>query len=504
MREICQSGSRRQDGTTTASQFLIHLDQRSFSQDAGLDSRWYHPPTMTDWSHFTQELRLAIANATELASQKGCDQVSVEQLLIAVCSNPISAAGFVLEKLGMNRIDLIAQLTSVVATGTSARSENLRLSPAALHLLDVAVAEAHRLNHRRIGSEHLILAIQRIESAKTVELLKTPPLDAGKIISAIQQWHENALLTWKPRRSLMERLSDKVPGRVHSVAKLPVMAWKVFVGKSLGHPGFVSNPYPLYRWLRKRDPIRRDPLAPVWVVTRYADVAVLLKDPRFNKSSQAANRLPAVVREQFGMEDETEPVGNTEGVSMLFLDPPRHTRVRSFFSRAFTPRMISGLRPRIQLIADKRIERVLPARRMDLIETIAYPLPVIVIAELLGFPPEDYPKFKKWSDDFAASLSINPTAEQYAGAGQSRIELREYFDRLLPQLEANPGDNLLSALLAMEHEEGALTREELFTNCVLLLAAGNETTTNLISNGILQLLKNPVSTGAAPAKSFAD
>jgi len=273
------------------------------------------------------------------------------------------------------------------------------------------------------------------------------------------------------------------------VVKIPRLAWNVYVRKSLGHPRFVSDPYPLYRWLREHEPVRKDPLAPVWVLTRYDDVMEMLRDPRYRKDTFAIERLPELVREQLDVETDEARV-EIGAVSMLFLDPPRHTRVRAAFSRAFTPASLAQLRPRIELIASKRIERVAASGQMDVIADLAYPLPVIVIAELLGFPPEDYPRIKKWSDDFAASLSLNATSAQQTQAGKSREEIREYFDEVVVQLKKKPQDTLLSRLLESEDDSEGLNREEIFSNCVLLLSAGHETTTNLIGNGMLALLRD--------------
>ena len=133
---------------------------------------------------------------------------------------------------------------------------------------------------------------------------------------------------------------------------------------------------------------------------------------------------------------------------------------------------------------------------MDLIADLAYPLPVTVIAELLGFPPEDYEKIKKWSDNLAAALGLNPTPEQQARSGAAREEIRTYFDEIAARLRRKPEDNLISRLLAVSEEAGSeggegLSPDELFANAVLLLAAGHETTTNLIGNGMLTLLRNP-------------
>jgi hypothetical protein len=179
-----------------------------------------------------------------------------------------------------------------------------------------------------------------------------------------------------------------------------------------------------------------------------------------------------------------------EVVSMLFLDPPNHTRVRGVFARAFTPASLAELRPRIESIARKRIDLVAESDRMDIIADLAYPLPVIVIAEMLGFPPEDYPLIKQWSDNLAAALSLRPTPDQQARAARTWTEFREYFDKVVLQIQTQPNNSLLPRLLEAERESNGLNREELFTNCVLLLSAGHETTTNLIGNAMLALLRN--------------
>ena len=224
-------------------------------------------------------------------------------------------------------------------------------------------------------------------------------------------------------------------------------------------------------------------------MTRYADIALALKDPRFKKDPFATERLAAEVRDQLGV--EVNGRSDVETVSMLFLDPPQHTRIRQQFARTFTPKRIENLRPKIQKLCDDRLAAVHASGKMDVIETIAYPLPIVVIADLLGFPAEDFPRFKKWSDDFAAALALNAKPATHAIATKSHDQLHRYFDELVPQLQQEPGDDLISAFLQIEQEPGAMTREELFINSVLLLAAGHETTTNLIGNGMLALLEHP-------------
>jgi cytochrome P450 len=446
---------------------------------------------MLMWTRFAPRLKRAVAAATEEAAARGCDEVAAEHLLIVICRDNESAASFVFDHAGVARDELLDQLKQHAPSGQAIRQRAARLSPAALHLIDVAAGEADRLKSRHIGTEHIALALPLVNHNFCSEFLKAHAFSHDKAEAAAKQWVIDGMPRRRSARASHQSWLDKLPSSLRKAMRLPTLAWKVYVGKSLGHPRFVTDPYPLYRWLRERAPVRQDPIAPVWVLTKYADVAMLLKDPRFNKDPFAGDRLPAVVREQLGIRDDQVRTADVETLSMLFLDPPQHTRVRAVFSRAFTPKMINGLGPRIQQITDRRIEKVLGAGKMDLIQAIAYPLPVIVIAELLGFPPEDYPLYKKWSDDFATALGLNPSPQQQDAAAKSREELHEYFVKLVADLEKHPGENLLSALLAMEHEPGGLSREEIFINSALLLAAGHETTTNLIGNGIWHLLQHP-------------
>jgi cytochrome P450 len=275
---------------------------------------------------------------------------------------------------------------------------------------------------------------------------------------------------------------------------MPMLAWQVYVQKSLPHPAYWKNPYPLYHQLRRKHPVRRDPLAPVWVLTRYADVVAYLRDPRFKKDPFSSDVLPDRLRSQMELPDDQPQAGVMPAgpQSMLFLDPPRHTRIRGLFNKAFTPRTVQVLRPRIEQVARQMLDKVEETGgSMDLIRDLAYPLPTVVIAELLGFPPEDYERLKKWSDDFAATLSFTPTTDQQNAAARSREEMRQYFEKVTERLRAQPEDNLISGLLAAEYEHSKLSKQELFANCVLLMAAGHETTTNLIGNGVLALLQNP-------------
>jgi hypothetical protein len=253
-------------------------------------------------------------------------------------------------------------------------------------------------------------------------------------------------------------------------------------------PEIRANPYPLYRQLREQDPIHWSELMASWVLTRYDDVVAVLRDPRFSTARRrTGNRFTEQLLE---MQEQMGPIG--QATTMLRADPPEHTRLRSLVSKAFTPRAVEAMRPHIQQIVDELLDAVEGSDRFDLIRDLAYPLPVIVIAEMLGVPPEHRDRFKRWSDDIVATLGgpmLSPELFQQAAA--SSREMTDYFRGVIEVRRKKPEDDLLSALIAAEEQGEMLSEQELLATCVLLLVAGNETTTNLIGNGMIALLQHP-------------
>jgi cytochrome P450 len=247
-------------------------------------------------------------------------------------------------------------------------------------------------------------------------------------------------------------------------------------------PAFVADPYPTYHRLRAEDPVHHSPLG-FWVLTRYDDVVAALRDPRLAKEA-----IAAFVAARFGA-----PIPAL-GLSMLDRDPPDHTRLRSLVSKAFTPRVVEGLRPRIQQIVDGLLAGVAEAGSMDLVEEFAYPLPVIVICEMLGVPVADQERFKAWSLDIARSLDtimLPPDSDVGRRGVAARHGLADYFRELIAERRTKPRADMLSALIAAEEAGDKLNENELLATCILLLVAGHETTVNLLSNGTLALLRNP-------------
>ena len=253
-------------------------------------------------------------------------------------------------------------------------------------------------------------------------------------------------------------------------------------------PGMLADPYPMYNALRQHSPVHWSGLMEAWVLSRFEDVDFVLTDPRFSADrSRARNRfaqMAAQQQQQFG------PLGRAP--TMLGSDPPEHTRLRRLVSKAFTPRAVEDLRPRIQEIVDHLLDSLEGRSDFELVRELAYPLPVIVIAEMLGVPPEDRDRFKHWSDTVVATLGGPFTPpDVLERARQSIEELAEYIRDVVKQRRRQPKGDLISGLVAAEEKGQVLSEDEIISSTILLLIAGNETTTHLISNGILALLKSP-------------
>jgi cytochrome P450 len=256
---------------------------------------------------------------------------------------------------------------------------------------------------------------------------------------------------------------------------------------NLFDPVFKADPYPTYARLRSSAPVHRATLPDgrgVWLITRYEDVLAVLKDERFVK-----NWRSALTPEQRAEIPPIPEVMKPLSQNMLDTDPPDHERLRALVSKAFTPRLIERMRPRVQAIADGLLDAVQDRGGMDLIDDYAFPLPITVIAELLGVPAEDRNNFREWSD---AAVSGNASQEYLEEILIPHMQaFTDYLRALFEEKHANPRDDLVSALVQAEEAGDKLSEDELLGMVFLLLVAGHETTVNLIGNGVLALLQHP-------------
>jgi pimeloyl-[acyl-carrier protein] synthase len=250
-------------------------------------------------------------------------------------------------------------------------------------------------------------------------------------------------------------------------------------------PEVLANPYPLYHRLRREDPVHWDPYLHAWVVTRYADVLTVFQ--RFS-----AQRTPTPEQLTALGLASLAPLAQVMVRQMLFLDPPAHARVRALASQAFTPRRVERLRSHIQDITHSLLDAVRDKGQMEMIADLARPLPAIVTAELLGVPISDWRQLTAWSADFAQVLgNFQHNPERAPQVLRSLGEMTAYFQAAVAQQRVHPREGLIGALLTAEVDGDRLSEEEVVANTIVTMVGGQETTTNLIGNGILTLLRHP-------------
>jgi cytochrome P450 len=244
-------------------------------------------------------------------------------------------------------------------------------------------------------------------------------------------------------------------------------------------PEFRANPYPHFPALLDGPPRQLNLFLPTTVIARYDDVVTVLHDhERFT-----------VRRPEIPYRERIDPFGGAP--TILTADPPVHSRLRRLVSKAFTPRRVRELEPRVREITTELLSRATNASEVEAMAMLANPLPVIVIAELLGVSADDHAQFKQWSNDLISSFGQEMGSGPSATGLAAKDELRRYLAEAIKQRSAHPADDLISALVTARDESDALSENELLAFVVLLLLAGNETTTNLIGNGLLALCRNP-------------
>ena len=252
-------------------------------------------------------------------------------------------------------------------------------------------------------------------------------------------------------------------------------------------PAFLADPYPVFRQLRAAAPVWKAPMGRCFL-TGYEDTALLLKDRRFGRGYHD----PEALIRRFGPTAMEEPAVVELSHMMLMRDPPDHTRLRSLVTKAFTARRIEALRNSIQDLTDRLLDKVVSRGSMDAIRDLAFPLPVLVICELLGIPEPDRERFVTGSSSGGALLDPTPpTREELDRANEGTIASSFYFESLFEQRRSEPRDDLITQLVQAEEAGDRLTTTELRANVSLLFAAGHETTVNLIGNGIYSLLRHP-------------
>ncbi|PWK71983.1 cytochrome P450 [Streptomyces sp. CG 926] len=257
---------------------------------------------------------------------------------------------------------------------------------------------------------------------------------------------------------------------------------------------FVADPYPAYRELREQGRAMWWEATGQWLVPHYADVSALLRDRRLGRTY-----LHRFSHEEFGRQappPEHEPFHVLNGNGLLDLEDPAHARVRRLVAKAFTPRTVKRLVPAVRRLAGELVGRLRADGGGDLLTVVAEPLPVAVIAELLGVPEADRGLLRPWSADICGMFELRPDEETARRAVRASVEFSAYLRGLITERRSRPGEDLISGLIAAHDEEGRLSEQEMISTCVLLLNAGHEATVNTTVNGWWALFRNPAQLAA--------
>ncbi len=275
---------------------------------------------------------------------------------------------------------------------------------------------------------------------------------------------------------------DTAAVRVDPPALSPAdeLALKIFAD-----PASIADPHPLYRKLREIAPVHQSALTSTWILSRYEDCRSLLRDNR------AGAAEPGIAAPESTLSNASRRDRDPELRSILFMNPPDHTRIRSLLSRAFTPRRVERLRPEVEAIADTLIDSFASDGPVNLLDALAFPLPANVISALVGVPVERRDWLRPLVAKLTASLELTASEQMVSDAEESSETVRSYLSELMVERRADPGDDLLSAMIAASDGEDRLSENEILSNTMVIYAAGFETTTHLICNTVLNLLRHP-------------
>lgn len=253
-------------------------------------------------------------------------------------------------------------------------------------------------------------------------------------------------------------------------------------------PQFFADPHPVFRRMREQDPVYWHPVLNMWILVRYADIQSFMRDARFTavRTDQYARDAPPDVQAK------REVVNQFLSRMLVFHDAPTHTRLRSLINKAFLSKAIEALRPFVQQVVDSRIDEARSRGTMEVVEQLARPLPASVIARMLGMSGTDFPRFKAWGEDVVAMLGAPVgTAATVEGAHRAVVGLKAFMRDAIAERRTRPSEDVLSLLIHAEDQGQVLDDEELVATSAFILLAGYETTTHLISNGLLALLEHP-------------
>lgn len=448
------------------------------------------------WHRFTPRLREAVVCAARRTGTSESGHLTTGSLLSALIEDPEAQSTRILRRLGISAAQMQASLQRITSTETTQSAAVATLAVHAREAVERAYRLANDLGDGYIGTEHLLLALVDEREAS----------DAGRVLASAGVTWERAGAALMELQTARLRPPDgvacpnlnarRLKRRLNSAARRVGLLGRIlpklnqpFVPYFFIREKIKNDPYGFYARLRRR-PLYFDTLINHWVATGYEEVAGILAEPRFSHRSYAepdwqGEKLPPLVDREFCR------LEGTVRRQMLFMDAPEHTRLRGLVARQFTPSVIARMREQVKQVTDELLDRAAAKRRMDIMADLANPLPIIVIARMLGVPEDQTERFKKWTESYFTFIAAETNLSEDLAAYESIGDLTGFFRSVLPGRRTNPGSDLITLLVQAGDKNDRLSEEDVIANCFVLLAGGNETTTRLIGNGLLALFQHP-------------
>ncbi len=440
------------------------------------------------WEWLPPRTRLVLQDAIQYAD--GQSGVEPHHLLLALLRSSRSGAQYLLKRSGAD-IKALQDRVAEFARSEARSADDIYYSAALMQLLVQARLLSESLGRSYISTSHLLMALAASD-LPVGQLMRDHGLTPARLKACWRKWQRESNLRrrWAlglEAASVFRPVMPRIPS-FKTTASLAGIPWKILARKSLLHPGYRTDPFRMYGYLRRERPFALDPLLPAFVAVNYKDVQSIIRDARFGRAPFISDGFPAAVRRQLGAPESHRGLP----AMMLFADPPRHTRIRSAFMRVFNSVSMELIRSRLVMTIHQLLDRMAAMDRFDVIEEFSGPLPTMVITGMMGLPQDDAPKLAAWSDRMVPAIGIHSSLDDLTRADAAYAEFSDYLQQ---KLSDNPKEGMLGALL--DGDAAELPREEFIANCMLLLMAGHETTTSLITNGILLLLHHPDQRAAA-------
>jgi hypothetical protein len=449
------------------------------------------------WHRFQADLQNAVQQAHSQCVHEEASHLTTRHLLIGMVAGNQGLAVTILQQLKAS----FTFPNPCTDTEVLPVSEVPTLSPAAQQAVEMAYREAVAWGESRIATEHLLFGLLRTPESTAYALLDSEGVTlqtATEALFVLQPDRpiipEGAKLN-RPGAQTINRWKAQANRQMYQIKRagfaLPQISHDPILLTFIARPLRLEYPHWFFRNLRNRG-FYLSEIAGGWIASSYNDATFTLKDPAFSAARYDLQTIAGYILPPL-LEREFNKMCGSMARQMLFLDAPEQTRLRALVSRQFTPRVVEGMRETVEKVSQELLDAVEAQGKMDVITDFAFPLPATVIARLLGVGDGDLEDFKQWSDDFVRFIGGQSNLEEELRAYLSLKRLVAYFQKAIAQARTAPkNDTLLSLFVHAQDTDGSrLTEVEIITNAMLLLAAGHETTTHLIGNGLRLLLRHP-------------